>query len=188
MIDKLINTKNIRLQENSTTCGLASLRNSLLLSYGLNLSESVLLEKAQEIYSRYKKKDLILRDGIGPWGISRLIKENLADIVGISLNVFMTTHGTIEQLEKIIQIGTYPLIHRTFHEDKEGHYELILGTDQNNVHLHNSARYVNTSGVHTKSRKEFNDKWWDFNGERWFLAHYPANIILPRKQFLGRYM
>lgn len=190
----MVNGK-IDSQKGKNTCGLACLRNSFLLSYGKVISERNLRETAQAIYTAYNKKDRIGMDGIGPWGIAKLMHEDLADLTGMDFKVFMTNNGTLDQLEYFLKLGTYPIIHREFHEvrpedqtDPLGHFEMVLKVDKKNVYLHNPAREVRTSGFHVKSRKHFDDKWWDFKGERWFLAHYPVTETLPRKEFNGKYM
>jgi len=178
----------LALQKHDNTCGIASIRNSLLLSFDYNLSEEELLESAQKIYDDLRMKRRILNDGIGPIAMAKLIRAIGRERLNKELKVFMTPHGNINQLEYFLAINIAPIIHRPFWEgDCDGHYEIIIGTDNSNVYLFNSARDTETSGVHKKTLEDFEKKWWLFEGEKWFLAYYPVDIALSRETFKGGY-
>jgi len=166
----------------------SSIRNSLSLSFNCDIPEIELWEPAQRIYDDMGMKRKILRDGIGPMAMAKLIKTIGREKLKKELKVFMTPKGNIQQLEHFLAGGISPIIHRSFLEgDCGGHYETIIGIDNTHIYMFNPANDKETSGVHKKTLKEFDKKWWPFDNERWFLAGYPADVILPLEKFRGRY-
>jgi len=180
--------KELSLQKNQNTCGIASIRNYFCLSFDYAPTEEELWQPAQRIYDRAGTKRKILQDGIGPMAMAQLIKNIGKEKIKKEFKVFMTAQGKIKQLEYFLKEGITPIIHRPFWEgDRDGHYEIVIGTDNNYIYLFNSARWLETSGIHRKTLEDFEKKWWVFEDEKWFLAGYPSNIILPREKFNGRY-
>jgi len=182
------NRQKLELQKNENTCGIAAIRNSLSLSFNCGILEEELWFPAQRIYDDAGIKRKILTDGIGPSAMAKLIKNIGQEKIKKELKVFMTPNGNISQLEYFLTGGIAPIIHRPFWEgDHDGHYETVTGIDNNYVYLFNSANKTETSGIHKKTLRDFNEKWWQFDGERWFLAYFSADVALSRTQFRGKY-
>jgi hypothetical protein len=178
----------LTLQKNENTCGIASIRNSFFLSFNCDIPERELWGPAQKIYDDRGMKRKILRDGIGPMAMAELIKNIGREKLKKELKVFMTPRGNIQQLEHFLAGGISPIIHRSFLEgDCGGHYETVIGIDNNYIYMFNPANDSETSGIHKKTLEEFDEKWWPFDNEQWFLAYYLADVILSRKKFKGKY-
>ena len=178
----------LTLQKNKNTRGIASIRNSFCISFNYSLPELDLWKPAQKIYDDAGIKRKILQDGIGPLAMAKLIKDIGREKLKKEFKVFMTPNGNIKQLEHLLKEGIVPIIHRSFWEgDCGGHYEIVIGTDNKNIYLFNSANDAETSGIYKKTLEDFDKKWWLFEDEKWFLAYYPSNVILPREKFGGKY-
>jgi hypothetical protein len=180
--------ENLAQQINSSFCGLAALENAIKLMFGEKISQRSLCK-----YKYYATENGSMTEGMPPESLALLIHYLDRKIFKRNLKVFVSQHGTISQLSYLLAQNIYPIIHRSFHEgEKEGHYELVLATDneQKEVCLFNSARRFPTSRVYVKNYQEFTDSWWPnfSNKERWYLAITPESMKLPHDMFKGKYL
>jgi|GEM_PF-7071785 len=172
-------------QINGDSCGPNSLNTVLKLEYGIVLSEKILW-----YFNNLKKMPPIKNRGSGPKGIAALMHLFEKDILGIPSKVFMTTQGSLEHLDYLLEQKHLPIMHRFLHEDNSGgHYETVIGLDNRFVYMHDPARYNQISGIHKMEHERFMEYWWPLgkNRERWFLVMIQGNESLP-DFFKGKYM
>ena len=175
--------------QTENACGIASSKNAWMLSFGEDIPLRELLYKAEHISDNvYKEKVEISKEGIGPTVIAGLARY-MGELSGKKVKVFMTKKGNIKQLRYLLGKSIAPIIHRGLYEDNGGpHYEVVTGISDKHIYFYNSFRRIRTSGLHRKGIEEFEDRLWNFKGERWFLSFYPSDITLQRSMFQGRNM
>jgi hypothetical protein len=171
------------------TCGIIALKNSLLLSYDLDISEEELLFLGQRFYNENRIKRDIKTEGIGPKAIASIAKKIIEQKKRASTKSFSRRMGSIDQLVCLLDRGIVPIIHRpSWEDDLDGHYETFLGLNGQFAYLFNSSNDMQTSGFYKIPSRTFENYWWrnpKFQNERWFMAFYPSSLILPSKVFKG---
>lgn len=171
-------------QEDKNTCGIAVLRTILLDVFKIKESEESLVSLAEKLY----RKEYREKYGCAPrndrYKIYSYGTARISHFVNIGryfeLEAFLTSQGDVDDLKKVIDIGLWPIIHRPFEEDGEGHYILAY-------HYNHSMYVFNPANGREYGRKRESyplfDRKWRFPkiNEKWFLFLFPKDAEIPFK-------
>ena len=166
-------------QEHPTTCGIALIRTVLENNFNIKRTENYLIELAEKLYLAKSKRIPQKEYKIKVYGTDVYHFKNLAECYG--LKTFTKKNGEIKDLEHLIDNSVWPIIHRKFEEDHDGHYLLVYNYD-NQVYLFDPI----LKGIFKQeSYEEFDEKWL-FKDEKWFIFLYKGGSIqIP---FRGKYL
>ena len=128
--------------------------------------------------------NFVVRYGAAPSTLAFAIKKFAPKPV----RVFASNQGDVYKLNALVQNNQIiPIIHTKVPEKNKllGHYLTFWGMKQKKVRIFDPDSVV--GGLKTLSIQEFN-KFWNDDGQRWFLVALPSDIKLSREQFPGRYL
>jgi hypothetical protein len=150
------------------TCGIAVSRTILYNNHDITTLEETLIEIAggPKIKTKhsYKPKYDILGDGTDLPSLELIAKEH-------DLEVFSESNGKLEHLKSFLDMNLWPIIHRPFELDGDGHYVLVYGFN-GRIQIFDPSP-VKTGQVKEESYDHFYDKWYyKDTDERWFGVFY----------------
>ena len=167
-------------QKYRSSCGIALIRAVFENKFNVKREEDTLIKRAQKLYedkcngNPHQETYTIRGHGTDVYHF-----KNLAEYYG--LKAFSKKNGKIEDLEFLIDNSVWPIIHRKFEEDHDGHYLLVYNYD-NQVYLFDPI----LKGIFKQeSYEEFDEKWL-FKDEKWFIFLYKENSI--KIPFRGKYL
>ncbi len=171
-------------QEHKNTCGMAILRTILRDNFKIKEKEKSLVTLAEELYKRRYKQIY----GCDPTNEYHRIYHygtaRVSHFINIGhyfeLNAFSARDGKVDDLKKVIDMGYWPILHRPFEEDGDGHY--ILSYNYNHsMYIFNPAN-GRAYGRKKESYPLFDRKWKFPNiSEKWFLFLFPKDVEIPFK-------
>mgnify|MGYP001616560272 FL=1 len=85
-----------------------------------------------------------------------------------NLSIYKDPNGTINKIMKLIDIGLWPIVHRPFELDGDGHYIIVYNIN-GKVQFFDPSR--EDGGFKEEDYDEFYNKWY-LDGERWFMIMY----------------
>jgi len=167
-------------QQHPNTCGISVAQNILKNKFRIHVAEHSLIRLAEYLYKRKNKSRISQYYRIKDYGTDVYHFKNLAKY--FKLKTFSKSNGTIRNIKYLIDNGIWPIIHRSYETDGEGHYLIVIDYDKNSILLFDPSR--ENDGLRIESHKEFYKKWL-FNKERWLIFFYRnGEIKIP---FLGAY-
>lgn len=171
-------------QENKNTCGIAVLRTDLWDNFKIKESEKSLVNLAEDLYKRMYKEKYGCAPTNDEYKIYSHGTARISHFINIGryfeLNTFLTSRGNLDDLKKVMDMGFWPIIHRPFEEDGDGHYILTY-------HYNHSMYIFNPANGREYGRKRESyslfDRKWRFPriNEKWFLCLFPKDVEIPIK-------
>jgi hypothetical protein len=117
------------------------------------------------------------------------IKENGTDVYHLvnlakyfRLSAFSKSQGSLRNIKFLIDQGIWPIIHRPFERDGDGHYLLVIDYNKHYFILFDPAKKHRYLALETS--KGFYKKW-KYKNERWFIFFYKNKFMIP---FKGKYL
>lgn len=173
-------------QEHENTCGIAVLRTILWDIFKIKETEKSLIKLAEREYIKKFKEQYGCEPTNEQYKIYSHGTTRISHFVNIGrsfdLETFLTSQGKVEDLKKVIDMGYWPILHRPFEEDKEGHYILSYSYNHS-MYIFNPAN-GREYGRKKESYPLFNKKWvypTSEGGEKWFLLLHPKDVEIPIK-------
>ena len=152
----MLNLRSFR--QSAGYCGPASLK-IVLDYYGVKMSERALAELSGATRER---------------GVSGRSLVSAAKKLGFDAR--MKDNTSIEELEALAK--NTPVIVDWFHPSEEGHYSVVAGFRKGNVILADPC----DGGFVEISRSEFEDRWFDFYGDRPKSGYLVRRMIVIEKK------
>jgi len=179
-------------QEHPSTCGIAVIRTVLCNNFGIKTKEDHLISLAEE-----SRDERFYEDGLNKKETNLLnnykIKEKGTDILDIlsiaenyGLKAFSKSYGSIDNLKYLMDNGIWPIIHRPWGEEKDGHYVLPYFYNHS-MYLFDPYPSQWEGGRKKENYNLFDEKWVDKKGFKWFIFLYKDNkdFKIP---FKGKYL
>ena len=157
-------------QQHPSTCGIAVFRTMLGNKFNLHKTELSLIRLAETLYKKkYHPKAKNEDYKIKKEGTSVTHFASIAKYFGF--RAFSKSWGTIRELKYLLYRGVFPIIHRPFVLDNDGHYLMVTGYTKTHIILFDPAR--GTPNLKEETYKEFYKKWYfPQMDERWFIFFY----------------
>jgi hypothetical protein len=161
-------------------CGIALIRTVLENKFGIKRTEDSLIKRAQNLYKEKcngipNQKEYQIKK----YGTDVYHFKNLAEYYG--LKAFSKGNGEIDNLKYLIDNGIWPIVHREFEEDHDGHYVLVYNYNS----LICLFDPILDGVFKDETYHEFDDKWL-FKNQKWLIFFYEqGKIKIP---FKGKYL
>lgn len=168
-------------QQHPNTCGISVAKNILKNKFKIHIAEHSLTKLAEYLYKRKNKPRLSQYYKIRDYGTDVYHFRNLANY--FKLKAFSKSNGAISNIKYLIDKGIWPIIHRAYERDGEGHYLIVIDYDRNSILLFDPSR--ENDGLRIESHREFYRKWL-FNRERWLIFFYKKGQV--KMPFAGKYL
>ena len=170
-LEFMLNEETCSPQEGNALCGVAVGKAFLYNCLKIPLTTAEFIERAQtghEIIEETQTGAILKRHNIVEDGVDEPNWDKLANYH--NLNVYKDPNGDIDKLKHVLELGLWPIVHRPFEEDGDGHY-IIVHNVNGKVQFFDPSKEI--GGFKEESYEEFYNKWYlDSDGERWFMVMY----------------